>query len=375
MNTYDFIFSNRLGHRLYRHSIFWCVFLAYFYFVNFLPATPSDLLNSKTYLDAFELMIYAPISVISVYIAIYYLLPFYILRGKYAGLLVIITGLTLFYFSLAWVLTFLLANLDRNIPFHQLPVSFRWFQPIRYGIGLPLTSAVLTTIIKLMKSWQLEQKENELLHLQKIKAELRLLKSQFQPLFLYDALQHIYLLIIKRSPQAPGTLLNLSELLSYILYENEKEQVALKNELEIVRIYLELKKTFYPERLKIQLDQQVETADVYIAPLLLVSLVENCLEKFLQTSEPLLTLNLAIKTEKKDLYFQLECESSYEMEGKKSNADYDWNNLVRRIEMQYPGRHSFDISVENKTTFLLLILELDGIDSGSKQEQEEFAAT
>ena len=76
-----------------------------------------------------------------------------IIREKYFRLVVVITGLTVIYFSMAWLLTMLLAKLTTNIPFQQLPVSFKWFQPIRYGIGLPLTAAVLTTIIKLLKNW------------------------------------------------------------------------------------------------------------------------------------------------------------------------------------------------------------------------------
>ena len=129
----------------------------------------------------------------------------------------------------------LLAHFTTNIPFAQLPVSIRWFLPIRYGIGLPLTSAVFVIIIKLLKHWHLEQKENELLQRKKIHTELQLLKTQFQPIFLYDALQHIFYLIHKHSPQSPETVLKLSDLLSYILYENEKDQVPLDKEIQIVK--------------------------------------------------------------------------------------------------------------------------------------------
>lgn len=163
MKAADFIFSNRLPHRISRHLVFWLVFLVYFYYVNLIPSKPEDLLNSKTYFDAFKLMIYFPVSVISVYVAIYFLLPRFILPEKYVSLFFIVIGLTIIYFFLALLITMLLARLTTNIPFQKLPVSFKWFQPVRYGIGLPLTSAVLTTIIKLFKTWQKEQKENELL--------------------------------------------------------------------------------------------------------------------------------------------------------------------------------------------------------------------
>lgn len=372
MKTYDFIFSKRLSHRLSRHFIFWVVFLVYFYYVNLIPSKPEDLWNGKTYFDAFKLMVYFPVSVISVYVAIYFLLPQYILREKYFNLFLIIIDLTIIYFFLALLITMLLARLTTNIPFQQLPVSFKWFQPVRYGIGLPLTSAVLTTIIKLFKTWQNEQKENELLQRQKIETEMQLLKTQFQPHFLYDALQHILFLIRKQSPDSPSTVLKLSDLLSYILYENEKDNVLLEKELEMVKTYLSLKKIFYPDNLRIQFDEQVETGNLHIAPLLLVSLVENCFENFLHTAEQKIDVILDIKTENKELYFQLKCKSSFEIRLYNNNTDHKWIKSLKRIAMLYPGRHSFDVDSENEATNLLLILELDEVYSGIQKENKEF---
>jgi two-component system LytT family sensor kinase len=356
VKIYDLIFSKQVSHRIYRHVIFWFVFLAYFYSVNFLPTKPEDLSDSKTYLTAFQLMIYFPVSVVSVYTALYFLLPRYILKEKYFSLFLIIICLTIVYFLLAWLLTVLLANVTSNIPLNQLPVSFIWFQPIRYGIGLPLTSAVFTTIIKMLKSWHQEQKENELLQRQKIDTEFQFLKSQFQPHFLYDALQHIFFLIQEQSPQSPETVLKLSDLLSYILYENTKDQVPLEKEVQIIKTYLGLKKAFYPDRLWVQLKQQGETGNVYIAPLLLVSLVESCLEKFLHTASQQLHLNIDIKIENGELYFLIECKRNVKNE-QADDSDNKWIKSLSRIEMIYPGKHSIDVYSENEATNLLFVLE------------------
>jgi two-component system, LytTR family, sensor kinase len=317
-------------------------------------------------------MIYIPVSFISVYTAIYFLLPRYILKEKYFSLFLMLTGLTIFYFSLAWLLMMMLADITTNVPFNQLPVSIKWFQPIRYGIGLPLTSAVFVTIIKLLKHWHLEQKENELLQRQKINTELQLLKTQFQPNFLYDALQHIFYLIHKHSPQSPDTVLKLSDLLSYILYENEKDHVPLEKEIQIIKTYLSLKKTFYADRLWVQLKEQGETTGMNIAPLLLVSLVESCLEKFLRTPAQQLNLSLDIKTENGELYFLMECKNNFENELAERNDDDKWIKSLKRIEMLYPGKHSFDVYSENGTTNLLLVLEGGETSPFIVKEKEEF---
>jgi len=372
MKAADFIFSNRLPHRISRHLVFWLVFLVYFYYVNLIPSKPEDLLNSKTYFDAFKLMIYFPVSVISVYVAIYFLLPRFILPEKYVSLFFIVIGLTIIYFFLALLITMLLARLTTNIPFQKLPVSFKWFQPVRYGIGLPLTSAVLTTIIKLFKTWQKEQKENELLQRHKIETEMQLLKTQFQPHFLYDSLQHILFLIRTRSDESASTVLKLSDLLSYILYENEKESVSLEKEFEMVRAYIGLKKRFYPSKLKIQFEQQAINDKLLIAPLLLVSLVEDCFENFLLSDKRKLDLVINIKTKDKELYFQLECKNSFATEFKNNKAQHQWIKSFKRIEMLYPGRYHIEVDSENEPASLLLILELDEIGSGIKKENEEF---
>ncbi|MGN6530280.1 MAG: histidine kinase [Ginsengibacter sp.] len=368
VRSYDFIFSQKRPFRISRHLIFWMVFLVYFYYVNLIPSKPEDLSNPKTYFEAFKLMIYFPVSVIAVYVAIYFLLPRYILTEKYLKLILIVSGFTIVYFFMALLLTMLLARLTTHIPFQKLPVAFKWFQPVRYGIGLPLTSSVLATIIKLFKTWDIEQKENEALQRQKINTEMQLLKTQFQPQFLYESLMHLYHLVVKHSPQSPETILKLSDLLSYLLYENEKARVPLEKELEIVQSYLSLKKTIYPNRLFIQVNQKNEIKDLLIAPLLLLSLVENCLEKFLNTPEQTLSLKLEIDTEQDEIHFLLQCKSNFK-NGFNEEGD-QWIKSLKRLEILYPGKYNFNVHSENAITRLLLILKANMRPFIAEQKKE-----
>ena len=303
------------------------------------------------------------------YTAIYFLLPRYILREKYFSFFLVTIGLTIIYFSLAWLLTLLLVDLTTHIPLHQLPVSVIWFQPIRYGIGLPLTSAVFTIIIKMLKSWHQEQQENELLQRQKIDTELQFLRSQFQPHFLYDALQHIFYLISKNSPQSPATVLKLSDLLSYVLYDNEKENVSLEKELQIIKTYLSLKKIFYPERLNVEIKQEGNTAGLSIAPVILLSIVESYLERFLLMPTSHLHINLDIKTENGGLYFLMDGKCTVINEQAESDDNNKWIRSLKRIEMLYPGKHNMDVYAENGVTNLLLVLELGETSTFAEKEK------
>jgi LytS/YehU family sensor histidine kinase len=304
-------------------------------------------------------MIYAPVSILAVYVAIHILLPYLIYPGKYLALLVAIMALTVFYFTIAWFITHLFAVLTQPLPYQVLPVSFRWFLPVRYGIGFPLTSTILVIIIKLFKNFHLKQKEHELLLRQKINTELQLLKTRFRPHFLYNALQHISYLIRSQSADSPSTLLKLSELLSYVLYENEKEMVPLENELEILKTFLVLKKRFNPGAFVIQFNQEIEPDHLYISPLLLLSIVENCLDTLYQNGDQQIFVNLIIKTIHNELHFQLECKGINENNGQNVDYYHRLNAALEKIELLYEEGKNPDLFSENGTTYLILSFKLN----------------
>src|SRR5579863_278334 len=370
MKSYDFIFSNSVSHRIVRYIIFWSAFLIYFFYVNLLPGSTQDLFTQKTYLNSAQLMIYFPVNILAVYVAIRVLLPRYIYRGKYFSSFLVLGLLTILYFSLAFGITIAFARLTSHVPYQLLPVSFRWFLPVRYGIGFPLTSTVIVCIIKLFKDFHLEQKANELLLREKINTELQLLKTRFQPRFLYDALQHILFLIRDQSADSPSTLLKLSELLSYVLYESEKERVPLEKELEIVQNFLVLKKTFYPKALKVQYHQQMDSRDLFIPPLLLLSLMENCLDTLEQNENQIILLKLNIRTVSQELHFQLECVRNTDTSPEKDVFDKKLMSSIRRIELLYEGKSNLDLFVENGTTYLMMILKLNGYSPFVKRPNE-----
>ena len=110
--------------------------------------------------------------------------------------------------------------------------------------GLALTMAVsgFAAVIKLMKTYYIENSENERLQQQKTSHELHLLKSQLNSRFLFNTLKSIQQHVHIQSPGSSGLILKLSDLLSYILYENDETSVPLRKEIEIIKGYLELKK-------------------------------------------------------------------------------------------------------------------------------------
>ena len=312
-------------------------------------------------------MIFFPISIISVYVTIYFILPRFILTGRYAAVSILL--LILINFSIAYLLTMLLASVTTNTPFNQLPVSFKWFLPIRYGIGLPIVSAVLTTIIKLMKIWHLEEKENERLLKQKVRNEIQLLETQFQPHFLYDTLQEISSLIHKHSRLVPVTLLKLSELLSYLLYEVDKETVALEKELQMVKNFVNLKKIFYEKKLSIQFKEDFDK-EMKISPLILLSLVENFFGQIIDPSPDFQSLTIEIRTHKKELSFLLESKADNKTGNGGRIPNHSWERSLKKIQLLYPTTHSFETYSEDHVTRVILILESRSIKTEFETKNE-----
>ena len=179
MTAYDFIFSDKPKHRLSRHFTLWIIFCLYFFIVNFVPTSAADFTFTRSYATAFHKLMYIPVSILSAYITAYFLLPRFLLQGRYFSFIILFIGLCgLNLFNAFWI-TKLYVLLTQNVAFNQLPVQIRVFQPIIYGLGLGTASGVFAGVARLLKIHYLEQKENERLEKLKIITELEIIKTHF----------------------------------------------------------------------------------------------------------------------------------------------------------------------------------------------------
>jgi sensor histidine kinase YesM len=361
MTVYNFIFSNKRSHRLTRHLILWAFFCLYFFVVNFLPSSAADFTNIKTYTIAFYKLMYIPVSILSAYITAYFLLPRFLLKGRhliFAVLFICLCGFNLFN---AFLITKLYVFLTQNVAFDQLPIQVRIFQPIIYGFGLGTASGVFAGVARLLKIHYLQQKENERLEKLKIVTELEIIKTHFHPHFLSDALQNISHLIRDHCTQAPDTILKLADLLSYFLYENEKERVPLEQEMQMVDTYLELEKIFYDDRIVIDLKRSIGKNDIHIAPLVLVSIVQHCCEQSLLSLQQKLVVEINLKTQDNQLEFLLYCNGYYENINGIMHKNAGLNQAMKRIDVLYPSKHQMETQLKNGMFYLKLFLESEKI--------------
>jgi sensor histidine kinase YesM len=370
MTANDFIFSVTPRHRVIRHFTLWLVFCVYFFIVNFVPTSAADFTTPKAYTIAFHKLIYIPVSIMSAYITAYVLLPGFLLKGRYLSLVVLFMGLCVLNLLHAFWLTKLYVLLTQKVGLEQLPNQVRMFQPLIYGLGLGTASGVFAGVARLFKIHYLEQKENERLEKVKIITELEIIKTHFHPHFLSHALQNISHLIRNQSPHAPDAILKLADLLSYFLYENEKERVPLEQETQMVHDYLELEKLFYGDRVVIHFSETGDKEDIYIAPLIIVSIVQHCCEQSLLSLQKRLVVEIDLKTQNHRLEFLLHCNGYYENVNATLQTNAGLEQVMKRVDVLYRGKHQLETGLKNGIFSLKLLLETEHSPATTIDETE-----
>src|SRR5688572_8589661 len=265
MTRSDFIFSCDLKHRIARHGAFWLVFSCYIFLVRYYVFDLKYLTYASTYWIRLQnLSLFLPVSVFYAYFGIHVLLPRYILKRRYAQLLLILVFLSGALIVISyWISTVVDIRLAFDLPLSRSTLVRQVDFIANNGFVYPLTVSTFAIGIKMAKNFYLEQKQNELLAKQKISAEVQLSKSQVHPRFLFHSLKSIYHKMQNGSEQSPGMLLKLSDLLSYILYESDDKQVSLEKELNLMKNYFELEKENWGGGLRIITGNKIETKDKF----------------------------------------------------------------------------------------------------------------
>jgi sensor histidine kinase YesM len=203
--------------------------------------------------------------------------------------------------------------------------------------------------VKLLKTWYKRQQLMQDLTHQKLEAELKMLKSQIQPHFLFNSLNSIYSLSLSKSDLAPEMVLKLSEILDYLLYECDSPEVLLSKEINMVTNYIELQKVRFGDRVNVSIKKEISDETLLIAPMLLIPFVENVFKHGVSKSKDRIHIEMDISGDKNKVSFSL-ANDVPESDGTKSDrGGIGLANVKRRLDMLYPNRYKLDIQqIENR---------------------------
>ena len=173
-------------------------------------------------------------------------------------------------------------------------------------------------------------------------AQLNYLKAQINPHFLFNTLNNIYAAATLRHPRTADMVLRLSDLLRYVTYDAQNDRVPLEKEIGQIRAYLELFQLKSETPLPVQFDIEGSIANCQIEPLLLLPLVENALKHGDLEENPVGFVRISIRNEPTRLVFQVENSFDPTNRQKDEVGGVGLENIRRRLDINYRGRHTFE---------------------------------
>ncbi|GAB3513040.1 hypothetical protein GCM10027442_25470 [Emticicia fontis] len=194
------------------------------------------------------------------------------------------------------------------------------------------------------------------LRIEKQEAELNYLKSQTNPHFLFNTLNNIYSLARDKSDLAPESILRLSKILRYMLYETSGAYIAVEQELKIINDYIALEQLRYDESLNVDLNYDIEDMKQALPPLLLMPLIENAFKHGVSETrnEPFIDIHLSIRN--RQLRFVVRNSSELSTEEGKVKENIGLSNLRRQLELLYSD---YKLSVEQDNSVFTAVLKIN----------------
>jgi LytS/YehU family sensor histidine kinase len=187
-----------------------------------------------------------------------------------------------------------------------------------------------------------ERQELLVLHEKKREAELNALKNQLNPHFLFNTLNSLYLLALKKSDKTVRVIENLSHILDYMLYRCDQKYVMLRDELLLINKYIELEQIRYGKRVSISFDESI-TGEEQIAPLLLLTFVENAFKHGVSEAIENAAITIQVENKGNKLFFELKNtkpDLQLEINERKSLG---LSNIKKQLELLYPNKHQLNI--------------------------------
>ena len=329
------------------HFVFWSgVYLFYTYFLGYGS-------SNTAYVNKFSAFL-MPVTILVSYFFLYKLIPQYLISKKY-GLFVLYTlytGIISFFFVMISILYGLVFSTALTVS-NTKPLTKTIFFLV---LGVYMVILVVIAIGLIVHSYKIavhtEDLNNKFLQtqLQLKEQELKFLKLQIHPHFLFNALNTIYGFALLKGEEAPEMILKLSNLLDYILYQIEKPKVLLEEEVHHLEDYISLEKMRFHDTLQVNFKKEIEHQNVQISPMLLIPFVENSF-KHGKMIEGILQIDIHLKVDENKLLFTVKNASKIKEDVK---TGIGIENIKKRLEILYAEKHQLEI-IEQDNCFKIAL--------------------
>lgn len=232
-------------------------------------------------------------------------------------------------------------------------------QQVRIYLGNVFVT-ILATVLRVIMDWWRYQNEKQVLLTQTMQSELRFLKSQINPHFLFNTLNNLYALTLKKSDKAPEIVLKLAEIMRYMLYECNERRVHLSKEIHYLYNYLDLERLRQPKEAEIRFVVEGHVSEQLVAPLMFVPFVENSFKHGINHATAGGYVRIRLSVQGEDLEFFIE-NSKVEQMPRPSHprsGGIGLANVRQRLKMIYPDNHDLEITDEPNRYAVTLRLKM-----------------
>ena len=319
--------------RKWYHIIFWISYTLFWYLV-FLSLGAYEM----SWMDIPSNLMYLSVHAGVTYLNFYVLMPRYLHKKRYLIYALMLIG-SMFLFASFITLYFLLIYRPSDVLGYIAATADS-------SLGSVSTTLLVTMVIKIVREWRKSQKRNQNLKQENIETELKLLKAQLNPHFMFNAINNIYFLIRKNPDLAEKSLASFSDMLRYQLYECNDQAVLLSKEIEHTSNFIKLAKLRKGEKLEMRFEIQEDLDHVLIAPFLLFPLVENAFKHVSSKAGEKEWIHIQVAKEGELLQV---CVNNSQTKTPKSKEVLSYGgigltNLKRRLSLSYPDNHQLEIS-------------------------------
>lgn len=280
---------------------------------------------------------------------VHLLMPRYLFGGRYVGYVVavmVLMVLTLLVMSLLSPWREVVAAAGPE----PLPIHLEWLLPL---VGMLFVSTLYSFYRRERDN---KRREIDMRH-QNIEFEMKFLKTQINPHFLFNALNNIYALSIIKSERTPGMVLKLSDMLRFTLYDSESKKVKLRREIDYISNYIEFQKLKADTDLNIQVDTGGVNEEFMIEPMLLIPFIENSFKHGNIDNPKKGWLQVSVKTLGPILVFQVRNSLPPIAINKDLVGGIGVENVRKRLEILYPGR--YEMRIDKTETDFGVFLKID----------------
>lgn len=344
MNTVDRLIRSWL----FYHLIFWTVIVASF-FIDLMELARHDF-------SRYLVTILTRVTLLAtcVYVNLILLIPRYFKRKKYITysilLLIVIVLFSLLYSNVYFVSPDKLLN--ASSPVRVFDFMSNVFTAIRY--------ILISALFEILRQSIEQERKITSIQLDKAVTEMNYLRAKVNPHFLFNTLNNIYGLALQKSDKTPEIVLRLSDMMEYMISEDNDVKVPLEKELNNLSNYIEIERIRQGNDAQIDFLIEGDPASKKIVPLILLPILENAVKHGINKSVSYAFIDAKIEITDDTITFKVENN-----QGKKSDQNNDTirngmglNNLKKRLQLFYPNKHKLELYNEPKRFYAQLTLKV-----------------